>query len=76
VPDEPDLPASAEEQRELLAGLRAVVEAKDAENAMLRAELAAERELRRRLGPADRGAGTPAGHGQHRLRHWRGYRQP
>jgi len=49
VPDEPDLPASAREQRELLAGLRAVVEAKDAENAMLRAELAAERELRRRL---------------------------
>jgi transposase len=40
---------SAGEQRELLARLRAVVEAKDAENAMLRAELAAERELRRRL---------------------------
>jgi len=37
------------EQRELLARLRTVVEAKDAENAVLRAELAAERELRRRL---------------------------
>ncbi|MGO8891292.1 MAG: hypothetical protein ACLQB1_16575 [Streptosporangiaceae bacterium] len=31
------------------AGLRAVVEAKDAENALLRAELDAERELRKRL---------------------------
>jgi Family of unknown function (DUF6444) len=37
------------EQRELLARLRAVVEAKDAENAVLLAELAAERERRRRL---------------------------
>ena len=36
-------------QRELLSRLRAVVEAKDAENAVLRAELDAERELRRRL---------------------------
>jgi len=36
-------------QRVLLAQLRAVVEAKDAENAALRAELGAERELRRRL---------------------------
>jgi Transposase IS66 family len=36
-------------QRVLLAQLRAVVEAKDAENAALRAELDAERELRRRL---------------------------
>lgn len=34
------------EQRELLARLRAVVEAKDAENAMLRAELAAALDLR------------------------------
>jgi transposase len=49
VPDEPGLPAGAGEQRELLARLRAVVEARDAENTMLRAELAAERELRRRL---------------------------
>ena len=37
------------EQRELLSRLRAVVEAKDAENAVLRLELDAERELRRRL---------------------------
>jgi len=36
-------------QRELFAQLRAVVEARDAENALLRAELDAERELRRRL---------------------------
>jgi Transposase IS66 family len=36
-------------QRELLSRLRAVVEARDAENAVLRAELDAERELRRRL---------------------------
>ena len=43
--DEPDPPGGNEEQREL----RAVVEAKDAENAVLRAELAAERELRKRL---------------------------
>ena len=49
MPDEPGLPAGAGEQRELLARLRAVVEARDAENTMLRAELAAERELRRRL---------------------------
>ena len=47
--DEPDLPGGAGGQRELLARLRAVVEAKDAEVAALRAELAAERELRRRL---------------------------
>ena len=45
----PELPAGAGEQRELLARLRAVVEAKDAEVAMLRAELTAERELRRRM---------------------------
>jgi transposase len=49
VPDVPGLPADAGELRELLARLRAVVEAKDAEIAVLRAELAAERELRRRL---------------------------
>jgi transposase len=45
----PDVPADAGELRELLARLRAVVEAKDAEITMLRAELGAERELRRRL---------------------------
>jgi hypothetical protein len=49
VPDVPDLPAGAGEQRELLARRRAVVQAKDAEVVMLRAELAAERELRRRM---------------------------
>jgi hypothetical protein len=61
----------AGEQRELLARLRAVVEAKDAENAMLRAELAAaldrERrlelrvaELERRLGMDSSNSGTPS----------------
>jgi hypothetical protein len=49
VSDEPGLTAGAGEQRELLARLRAVIEAKDAENAVLQAELAAERELRRGL---------------------------
>ena len=47
--DEPGLPGWDQQQRELLARLRAVVEAKDAEVSLLRAELAAERELRRRL---------------------------
>jgi transposase len=41
--------AAGEQQRELLSRLRAVVDAKDAENAVLRQELGAERELRRRL---------------------------
>jgi transposase len=45
--DEPG--AAGEQQRELLSRLRAVVDAKDAENAVLRQELDAERELRRRL---------------------------
>jgi hypothetical protein len=45
----PDQPGAAGEQRALLARLRAVVEAKDAEVAMLRTELEAERELRRLL---------------------------
>jgi transposase len=49
VSDVPGLPADAGEQRELLARLRAVVEAKDTEITVLRAELEAERELRRRL---------------------------
>ncbi len=47
--DEADLPGGGGEQRELLARLRAVVEAKDTEITVLRAELAAEREVRRRL---------------------------
>jgi len=49
VSDEPDPPGGNRGQRELLARLRAVVEAKDAEVSLLRAELATERELRRRL---------------------------
>jgi hypothetical protein len=49
VSDEPDPPGGDQEQRELLARLRAVVEAKDAEVSLLRAELETERELRRRL---------------------------
>jgi transposase len=56
VPEEPDPAGVAGEQRGLAARLRAVIEARDAENASLRAELAglrgepaAERELRRRL---------------------------
>jgi len=50
VSDEPDLPGGAGEQRELLARLLAVVEVRDAENAMLRAELAAALDRERRLG--------------------------
>jgi len=49
VPDEPDVPAGSGDQRELAARLRAVIEAKDAENAMLRAELEAQLERYRRL---------------------------
>src|SRR5438477_13186604 len=40
---------AGEQQGDLVSRLRAVVEAKDAENAVLRQELDAERELRRRL---------------------------
>jgi transposase len=49
VPEEPGPSDEIAGQRELLSRLRAVVEAKDAENAVLRQELDAERELRRRL---------------------------
>ena len=49
MPEEPGPSAVTAGQRELLSRLRAVVEAKDAENAVLRRELDAERELRRRL---------------------------
>ena len=49
MPEEPGPPDETAGQRELLSRLRAVVEAKDAENAVLRRELDAERELRRRL---------------------------
>jgi transposase len=70
VSDVPGLSAGAGEQRELLARLRAVIEAKDAENAVLRAELdaALERyrrlelrvaELERRLGQDSTDSGTP-----------------
>jgi len=70
VSGEPDLPGGAGEQRELPAWLRAVVEAKDSENAVLRAELSAaldrERrlelriaELERRLGMDSSNSGTP-----------------
>ena len=71
VSDEPDLPGGDGEQRELLARLRAVVEAKDAEVRVLRAELssAVERErrlelrlaeLERRLGMDSSNSGTPS----------------
>ena len=43
VPEEPGLADVIAEQRELQSRLRAVVETKDAENAMLRRELDAER---------------------------------
>jgi len=49
VSDEPGVPAGSGDQRELAARLRAVIEAKDAENAMLRAELEAQLERYRRL---------------------------
>ena len=47
VPEEPGLAYVTAEQRDLQSRLRAVVEAKDAENAVLRQALDAERELRR-----------------------------
>ena len=64
------MPAGGGDQRELVARLRAVIEAKDAENAMLRAELEAQREryrrlelrvaeLERRLGSDSTTSGTP-----------------
>ena len=68
--DVPDPSAGAGEQRELLARLRAVIEAKDAENGVLRAELDAAlkryrrlglrvAELERRLGQDSTDSGTP-----------------
>ena len=64
------MPSGSGGQRELVARLRAVVEAKDAENAMLRAELEAQleryrqlelrvAELERRLGQDSTTSGTP-----------------
>ena len=49
MPDEPAAGGETGEQRELLARLRGVIEAKDAENAALRAELAAALDRERRL---------------------------
>ena len=49
VPDEPGVPAGGGDQRALIARLRAVIEAKDTENALLRAELEAQLERYRRL---------------------------
>jgi transposase IS66 family protein len=46
---EPGVPAGGGDQRELVAWLGAVIEAKDAENAVLRAELEAQLERYRRL---------------------------
>ena len=64
------MPADGGDQRELVARLRAVIEAKDTENAVLRAELQAQREryrrlelraaeLERRLGSDSTTSGTP-----------------
>jgi|HubBroStandDraft_6_1064221.scaffolds.fasta_scaffold26819_3 transposase len=68
--DEPGVPADGGDQRELVARLRAVIEAKETENAMLRAELQDQREryrqlklraaeLERRLGSDSTTSGTP-----------------
>ena len=68
--DKPDAPGGGGDQRELAARLRAVIEAKDSENAMLRAELQAQleryrrlelrlAELERRLGSDSTASGTP-----------------
>ena len=64
MPDEP-LPDDAEGLRAANAGLRSVAEARDTENALLRAGLDAERELRlaeleRRLGIDGSDPGTPS----------------
>jgi hypothetical protein len=54
VSDEPGVPAGGGDQRQLVARLRAVIEAKDAENAVLRAELRAQLERYRRCGTGTR----------------------
>ena len=54
MPEEPGLADVIAEQRELLSRLRAVVEAKDAENQVLRAELDAARERELRLAELER----------------------
>jgi len=67
MPGEPDPPGAAGEQHELLARLRAVAGAKDAEPAMLRVELAVRARAAPTAGAEDRRAGAPAGPGQLRL---------
>jgi transposase len=66
VSDEPGVPAGSGDQRELVARLRTVIEAKDTEIAMLRAELERYRrlelrvaELERRLGQDSTTSGMP-----------------
>jgi transposase len=79
VSDEPGVPAGGGDQRELVAWLRVVIEAKDAENAVLRAELEAQleryrrlelrvAELERRLGSDSTTSGTPPSKGPIRAR--------
>ena len=55
--DAPGLPAGAWEQHELIAQLRAVIEAKDTQNAALRAQLGA---LRKSFTALRQGAGRGA----------------
>lgn len=64
--DKPDASGGGGDQRELVARLRAVIEAKDSENAMLQAQLERYRrlelrlaELERRLGSDSTTSGTP-----------------
>jgi hypothetical protein len=57
VSDVPEVPSGSGGQRELVARLRAVVEAKDAENAALRAELERYRRLELRVAELERRLG-------------------
>jgi len=65
VSGEPTAGSAARKQRELTEQLRAVVEARDAENAVLRAELAAaldrERRLELRIAELERRLGMDSG---------------
>ena len=67
MPQEPGLADVIAGQRELLARLRAVVEAKDAEIAVLRAGAGCGAGAEAAAGAAAGGAGAPAGDGQLRL---------
>ncbi len=58
VSDEPGVPAGGGDQRELVARLRAVIEAKDTEIAMLRAELERYRRLELRVAELERQLGA------------------